>query len=525
MTKMKKNVFLLMLSLLLVANFSYAAELVPNDPDYNKQWYLQDLNMPEVWSLQTGKTDVVIAVIDSGLDLSHPDLQKNIWLNLEEIKDDGLDNDNNGYVDDVYGWDFIDNSNDPTPKYSALCVKRKTCVAEAILHGTFVAGVAAAVGNNSMGITGINWQAKIMPLRVLNSNGSGNTYDVIKAVNYAIDNQADIINLSFVGDVYDRNLEAALNRAYQAGIVVVVAGGNENFFGKTTDLDLQKLYPVCHQSDNGENILLGVGATDQNKKLAEFSNYGSSCIDLVAPGDNFWGLAINDPLVEEFSQYYGGDFAGTSIAAPVVSGVAALIKATDPFLTSQEIIDLILQNTDNIDALNPDYAGKLGHGLINPLKIFKSLRLSSNNIKLLKASNEAIYYKGLNGKRYVFPDTQTYFSWYNKFDNLTELTDQELAKLPLGGMVTIRPGVKLVKITTDPKVYAVDQGGVLRWLETETIAEQLYGQHWSDQVIDVSDAFFVNYQLGEPISQPADYDPFLTRESVVSIDQNLGLFN
>lgn len=522
---MKNKVALaLILSLIVTADFCLAAELVPNDPDYGKQWYLDQLNMPQVWSQQTGNQDVVIAIIDSGVDIAHPDLRDNIWFNGDEIYGDGLDNDKNGYIDDVYGWDFIDNNNQPVPKYGKLCVKKSTCVAEAVLHGTFVAGVTAAIGNNSQGVAGMNWKAKIMPLRVLDSNGSGSTDQVLQAVNYAVDNGADVINLSFVGDIYNKLLEASLIRAYEKGVVVVVAGGNEDFWGEVINLDVTKMYPVCHQGKNGENILIGVAASDKNNKLADFSNYGSDCIDVLAPGDDFWGVMLHDDQMEEFVDYYGGGFSGTSIAAPVVSGLAALIKSADPLLTNKDIIDLILENADNIDDLNPDYAGKLGHGLINPVKTFQALWLKSNQLKLLKGSTSAIYYKAMNGKRYVFPDQQTYLSWYNSFSEVKQITNEEMAMLPLAGIVTVRPGVDLVKIQTDPRVYAVAKGGVLRWIESEEIAAQLYGPNWQNAVLDVSDAFFVNYQAGESINEIADFDPFLERETVISIDQDKGLF-
>jgi hypothetical protein len=523
--KLYKKIFIVCLSLFLTGNFVMAAELVPNDPGYNKQWYLDKLNMPQVWAEEAGSKKIIIAVIDSGVDTDHPDLHGNIWVNNDEILGDNIDNDQNGYIDDINGWDFIEESNDPAPKYNPNCFRRQTCLEEAILHGTFVAGVAAAVTNNGMGGAGIGWHTKIMPLRVLNQNGSGNTLDVIQAINYAIDNQADIINLSFVGESYDPALEAALNKAYQAGLLIVVAAGNEDFTGEVVDLDIEKMFPVCHQGLNGEDILIGVGASDKNNKLAGYSNYGSSCVDIIAPGDNFWGVLFQDSEVDNLKNYYGSGFSGTSLATPIISGLAALIKAYKPSLNNQQITDLLLNNTDNIDDINPDFSGKLGHGLVNPVKVWQNLVDYSNKSRLIKASNSStIYYQAINGKRYVFPDAETYFSWYDDFNKLITISARELSQIPLAGNVTVRPGTRLIKIQSDPKVYAVSQGGVLRWVKNEELARGLYGSNWQDQVIDISVAFFINYQIGQPIEKLKDFDPFLEKNTVVAIDQNKGLF-
>gem|GEM_PF-2110559 len=510
-------------SLLFVGNFVSAQELLPNDPHYNKQWYLEKLNMPQVWAEETGKNTVIIAVIDSGVDISHPDLRDNIWVNQKEILGNGLDDDNNGYIDDINGWDFVTNTNDPSPKYDKNCLAKNTCIEEAILHGTFIAGVAAAIGNNLQGITGMSWRTKIMPLRVLNQNGAGNTHDVIAAINYAVNNGTDIINLSFVGDTYDPALGRALENAFKAGVLIVAAAGNEDFEGHTLNLDINKMYPVCHQGTDGENIIIGVAASDQNNKLAHFSNHGSSCVDVVAPGQDFFGVVINDPQIKSFGDYYGGYYSGTSLAAPVVSGLAALIKSFSPFLTNKEIRDAILNNTDNIDYLNPELAGKLGMGLINPVKVFQSLKIIGGSVGLVKGSGPTVYYQAVDSKRYIFPAETTYLSWYDDFKNIRQISDAELASLAIGGNVTIRPGSKLVKITSDPKVYAVSRGGVLRWVETEAIARELYGERWALYVVDISDAFFINYNLGEPIKTASDFDPFIEKNQVISIDIDKGL--
>lgn len=522
--KMKKAtkifIFLWLFSL---ANFCLAAELVPNDPDYAKQWYLSHLQMPKVWSQQTGASNVIVAVIDTGVDVSHPDLRDNIWVNRREILGDGIDNDNNGFIDDINGWDFIENNNDPLPKFDEYCLGLKTCLKEAILHGTLVAGVIAAMGNNNLGVTGMSWNVKIMPLRVLNENGSGETNDVVRAINYAVANGASIINLSFVGDTYDPALEGAIERAYANGALVIAAAGNENTNGRSLNLDYIKMYPICHQGTHGENIVLGVGATDKNDKLANFSNFGSSCIDIMAPGEDFWGVLFHDDNNAEFNKYFGGEYSGTSLATPVVAGLAALIKAQKPTLTNKEIMDLILNNADNIDANNLDFAGKLGHGLIDPVKIFQALKIQTVSNPLIKGSTETVYYYGADNKRYAFPDKATYLSWYTNFDSVRKISDSELSIIPFGGVVNYKPG-SLVKITTDPKVYAVTHNGILRWIETEDLALSFYGIDWQTKVHDVPDSFFANYKIGAPIDNLAAYNPTLEISQATSIDIDKELF-
>ncbi|MDD5341308.1 MAG: S8 family peptidase [Patescibacteria group bacterium] len=521
-----KNILklIIFMTLFSLGNFCLAAELVPNDSDYSKQWYLSDLQMPKVWGQETGSGSVIVAVIDSGVDISHPDLHDNIWVNQKEIANDGIDNDHNGYIDDLNGWDFIENNNNPTPKFGENCLAASTCTKEAILHGTLIAGVIGAVGNNGFGTVGLAWTVKIMPLRVLNENGAGDTSDVVRAVNYAIDNGASIINLSFVGDTYDASLEKAVERAYINNILVIAAAGNESSFGHSINLDSIKMYPVCFQGTNGENIVLGVGASDKNDRLANFSNFGSSCIDVIAPGEDFWGTLLFDANNASFSAYFGGGYSGTSLAAPVVSGLAALIKSFKPSLNGQEIMDLILNNADNLDANSPQFAGEMGHGLINPVKIFQALNVVPVANPLIKGSQDTVYYHGADGKRYAFPDKQTYLSWYLDFSGVQKISDASLAEIPFGGVVNLKPG-SLVKIATDPKVYAVSRGGVLRWVKSEDLALSIFGSAWQNKVKDVPDSFFANYQSGAPIDSSAAYDLAAEIAGATSIDADKGLFS
>jgi subtilisin family serine protease len=340
-------------------NYFFTSEITAeSDPYFSKQWYLDKVNVREGWKRSSGSKEVVIAILDTGVDIDHPDLADNIWLNRGEIPDDGIDNDGNIYVDDMNGWDFVAGDNNPRPDFKEWYFTK-----EGIDHGTIVAGVAAAVGNNSRGIAGVAFSSKIMPVRVLDSAGSGDVLTVIEGIDYAVEKGADVINLSFIGSGFSKSLFLSLERAYKAGVVVVAAIGNLGASGK--NLDEEPLYPVCYYGAAGENIVMGVAAVNKEDQKVDFSNYGTKCVDVSAPGTDFWSTVAYNPGEVGFEEYYSGGWSGSSVAAPLVSGTAALIKAINPSLGVQEIRNLITANSDNIDNLNPDYRGKLGKGRLN----------------------------------------------------------------------------------------------------------------------------------------------------------------
>ena len=361
------NLIFILLFLALFSNafFAIAAEstnsITPNDPYYNEQWYLDKIGAPQAWGIKNTSPNVIVAVLDTGVDINHPDLEANIWINNGEIADNGIDDDNNGYIDDINGWDFYDDIADPKPKFTQGFSEI------GLNHGTIVAGIIAAEGNNNFGITGVTWSAKIMPLKVLSDSGEGDTGDVIQAIDYAIDNGADIINLSFVGGIFEKSLEEAIRRAYDAGVIVVAAAGNEDAGGVSHDLDIKPSYPVCH--DVFFNTVIGVAATDPLDQKAEFSNFGKNCIDISAPGTSFIGLSVYDPTKvydgKIYDLYQQGFWSGTSMSTPVISGSLALLKSIDPKLSAKEVVDAMLSTADNIENLNPEYKGTLGRGRVN----------------------------------------------------------------------------------------------------------------------------------------------------------------
>jgi len=250
-------------------NYIVRAAVTPNDPRFSNLWGLDngsdtDIDAPEAWDITTGSTDVVIAVIDSGVARNHPDLSANMWTNSGEDAgcNDGLDNDGNGYIDDCRGWDFLSNDNDPSD-YNG--------------HGTHVAGTIAAEGDNATGVTGVMWQAKIMPLRILGIEGTGNTTDALEAILYANANGAHIINNSWGGGGYSQALKDAID---DSSAVVVCAAGNGGEDGIGDNSDSIPFYPASYSSSN----IISVAATNNADTLAAFSNFGATSVDLGAPG-------------------------------------------------------------------------------------------------------------------------------------------------------------------------------------------------------------------------------------------------
>jgi subtilisin family serine protease len=290
-----------------------AAQLTAADPRADEQWALQGdgpMGAASAWRQTTGG-DVTVAVIDSGVDLTHPDLVPNLWTNPGEIPGNGIDDDGNGYVDDVHGYDFVDNTGNPQ---------------DANGHGTHVAGIVAARGGNGIGVAGVAWSARIMAIRVLDASARGTTTTVAQGIRYAVDNGARIINLSLAGPSPARDLEDAIVYAQQHGVLIVVAAGNEG-----RDLAAAPTYPAAYPEDN----ILGVAATTQDGVLAGVSDFGVGA-DLAAPGADILSTAL------------GGGYewrTGTSMAAPQVAGALVLLAAARPDLDARGLRDALLAGT------------------------------------------------------------------------------------------------------------------------------------------------------------------------------------
>ena len=354
--------------------FKISADIsAPNDTFYSRLWYLSRIQAEEAWSLNGGgKREIIVAVLDTGVQIEHPDLKDNIWTNAGEIKGNGIDDDHNNYIDDVNGWDFLNDNPDPNPKFTGDFNE------SGVQHGTLISGIIGAVGRNGQGVIGTSYGARIMPLRVLNNEGMGSVDDVIRGINYAIYNGAKIINLSFVGTEKSIFLKEALKKAWGMGVIVVAAAGNETADGPL-NLSKTPTYPICLDSGDNENFIIGVAATDIDDKKATFSDYGSTCIDVSAPGLRFFGTTVVKQGDPNFSDYYSGYWSGTSLAAPLVSAEAALIWSANPLLTQKQVRDIIMEQADNIDMINQNYAGHLGRGRIN---VFRAVNYTLNQTNL-----------------------------------------------------------------------------------------------------------------------------------------------
>jgi len=345
--------------------FVYPAR-IPNDPKYSHQYHLPLIDAPQAWEVTVGSSSVVIAIIDSGCDLDHPDLAAKIWTNPGEVPGNGIDDDGNGFIDDVHGWDFVHDDNDPTPQPDGQDDDSNGSVDEQVSHGTLAAGLAAAVTNDGWGSAGMDWSAKILPIQVFDDDGGSPVSRVCEAIDYATQMGVDIINLS-LGGGYSQAFSPPINRAYEAGIVVVSAAGNSD----TEFTNAQSTWesPVCNDGPDvfSDNYVLGITATDRYDQRANYANFDSSTanfVDVAAPGQAVYGPMFYDPAWPMFDEYWGTN-SGTSFSCPIVSGLAALLIAQYPTITPAQVYQSIRNTTDNIDEANPGYAGKLGTGRVN----------------------------------------------------------------------------------------------------------------------------------------------------------------
>jgi len=296
----------------------------------------------------------------------HPDLQNNIWINTDEIPGNGIDDDNNGYVDDWQGWDFFNENNDPNPDPDGLDNDYFNGRDDQVTHGTIVSGVAGAIGNEGYGTAGVSWKSKIMALQVFPDDGGTYVSVVVEGMDYAVDNGADIINLS-IGSSYEQSFNAPIYRAYRAGVAVICAAGNDR---KAMSDDANSwVSPTCNDGPNPtDNYVLGVAAVDPYDRLASYSNYDTSSrnfVDVCAPGTGIYGPSYYNPDYSYLNSYFSGNNVGTSFSCPQVSGLAALVLAQHPEYGPAQVYDTIRNNADDIDILNPGRAGQLGTGRIN----------------------------------------------------------------------------------------------------------------------------------------------------------------
>ena len=324
------------------------ASLTPNDPLYAdaSNWAFPRIVSDQAWETGTGTSSTIVAVLDSGVDYNHPDLAANMWRNPNEIPGDGRDNDNNGYIDDIFGINALTGTVDPMDDFG---------------HGTFIAGLVGAVGNNAVGMTGVNWACKLMAVKVMDAAGNVPLNAEIVGINYVIRQKlagqsVAVANCSFGRNAFDQQEFDALNQLALTGVTIVAAAGNDS-----NDNDVNPVYPANYAIDG----LISVAASDQNDNLAPFSNFGATTVDLVAPGVGILSTRAAQ-ATGPYPPYQGNNYTvsnngftqnqafvdGTSASAALVSGAAALLKSLKPGASAVQIKNAILNGADRVAALN-----------------------------------------------------------------------------------------------------------------------------------------------------------------------------
>ena len=292
-----------------------------NDPRFDEQWWLADISAAQAWSTTTGSGEIVVGVLDSGVEYTHADLVNNVWTrpaSLTPYHDRDL-----GTVDDVRGLNAVANDGDPMDDNG---------------HGTNCAGIIGAECGNNLGVCGVNWKTKIMPLKFMNAGGFGTVAAAIEAINYAIDRKRAGVNLRVINASWgltqnSRALEDVIRQAYEAGILFVAASGSTNANNDTTPH-----YPASYNLEN----IISVAAVNKGDALAQFSNYGARSVNIAAPGQDILTTALGNDYEQR---------SGTSMAAPVVAGVAALVLSAHPGLSVDQLRSLLLESVDKLPGL------------------------------------------------------------------------------------------------------------------------------------------------------------------------------
>ena len=376
-------------------NFIYRIdETMPNDPSFAQQYAWKntgqtggtsgaDVRATLAWDKTRGNSNVVVAVIDTGVDYLHQDLQLNMWTNPGEANlcSNGVDDDGNGFVDDCRGWNFVSDNNDPRDDHN---------------HGSHVAGTIGARTDNGMGVAGANWAVQIMPIKAFNSSGAGTLADIIPAIDYATANGAMMSNNSWGGGGYSQALKDAIDRANAAGVLFITVAGNSN-----SDNDTTLFYPCSYDSSN----VICVAATDQNDAKASFSSYGATKVDLGAPGVGILSTVRGNSYAS---------YSGTSMAAPHVTGGAALVKGCKVTLGHLTIKDVLLQTARPVASL----AGKaVSGGVVDYAAAIYDFRVGTCDgatedplQNLLPVSNPGGPYSGRSGQLVQFDGSGSFDS-------------------------------------------------------------------------------------------------------------------
>ena len=399
-----------------------STNMIPDDPyfsskgtwgqSYDDLYGVKITSCPEAWDTTKG-SGVTVAVVDSGIDNTHPDIVSNLWTNTKEIANNGIDDDGNGYIDDTWGWDFVNSDNKPADDNG---------------HGTHVAGIIAAAGNNGTGIIGVAPESKVMAVKAFPNFGSGYVSNIAAAILYATGNGADVINLSLGAKGYSQQLKDAVDEAISMGVVVVVAAGNDN-------ADAMDYTPA-----NLNNVIT-VAATDAQDYKASFSNWGS-CIDVAAPGVDILSLYATGTLKGTRVGDKYTRLNGTSMAAPHVSGAVSLILAQHPDFSNDQVKTALLNST--VDVMSRGFDDETGYGRINtanalsPLLDVEGISLNKDTINMTVGNKEQLNatIEPIGAYRYV--------TW-----SVSEESIPDVVAVDQNGIVTANhPGKAVIRATS-----------------------------------------------------------------------------
>jgi subtilisin family serine protease len=361
--------------------------LTPNDPMHGSLWGLSQINAELAWNISTGNSSVVVAVTDNAIETTHEDLDDAMWVNPGEIAGDGIDNDGNGYIDDINGWDVGDDDNNPNPLNASWD------------HGTHCSGTVGAESNNNQGVSSIGYGISIMAVKVTTNSASSNSvtngYD---GIYYSALSGADVISCSWGGYGFSTTGQNLVNWAWGQGSIIVGAAGNDNY-----DMDNGG---NAHYPSNYNNVICVASSTTGDAKSG-FSNYGSA-VDVTAPGSSIRSTV-------PFDSY--GWMSGTSMATPLVSGLLGLMISAQPGLPQQDYVDCLINSCDDISGANPSYPNDLGSGRVNALASLNCVTAFSNNAPI--ANFQANFTTITAGASIQFTDMSTYNpqTWSWNFDN------------------------------------------------------------------------------------------------------------
>ncbi len=408
---------------------------LPNDPSFttnasniDKQWGLVKAGFVEGWEKTKGDTKVVVAVVDTGIDRTH---------------------------EDITATRFVDGYNVLTSK-----VISQFSNSDDNGHGTLISGVVGAVSNNGVGIAGTNWSITLMPIKALNSSGTGSASQISEGIVWATDHGANIINLSLggVGFAHDTTLSNAITYAFEKNVIIVAAAGNDVAI-TGGNLDTEPVFPICN--DNGKNMVIGVSASDSNDLKPDFANYGKACVDIVAPGKRILSTINHDPATGNSAPDSYAYASGTSLSVPYVSGQAALLKSLYPFASNRQIRDRIISTADNIDNFNTTKCGGstckglLGSGRINVANSLRDIIPTLVDGDVVQVNNSGDWYLINGGKRQIISP----FVRSQRFVGVTpkQVFYSEIERFSEGSFAEPKDGT-LVKSPDNSTVYFMSKG-------------------------------------------------------------------